>query len=129
MRALRLASVAFEAERARLGLRVQREIRRVIFFAIAGVMAAAAFAMLHVIAWVAMTPGVSPLWRAIVIFAFDIVVAGVLAMIAMRNTPTRAEMEALAIRRTAVIEARNGIGFTLIPIAFSMLRRSRRNRR
>jgi hypothetical protein len=129
MRALRLASVAFEAERARLGLRVQREIRRVVFFVIAGIMAAAAFAMLHVIAWVAMSPGVSPLLRAIIIFVFDIAVAGILAMIAMRNAPTRAEIEALAIRRTAVIEARNGIGFSLIPIIFSMLRRGRRNRR
>lgn len=129
MRALRLASVALEAERARLGLRVRREIRRVLFFVIAGVMAAAAFAMLHVIAWVAMTPGVSPLLRAIIIFVFDIAVAGILAMIAMRNAPTQAELEALAIRRTAVVEARNGIGFTLIPIVFSMLRRSRRDRR
>ncbi len=129
MRALRLASVAFEAERARLGLRVQREIRRVVFFLIAGVMAAAAFAMLHVIAWVAMTPGVSPLLRAIIIFVFDIAVAGILAMVAMRNAPTHAELEALAIRRTAVVEARNGIGLSLIPIVFGMLRRRRRDRR
>jgi len=128
MRAFRLASVALEAERARLGLRVQREIRRAAFIVVALIMASAAFAMLHVIAWVAMG-NVSPIWRAVIIFAFDLVIAGIFGFMATRNTPTRAEREALAIRRTAVIEARNGIGFTLIPIVFSMLRRSRRNRR
>jgi hypothetical protein len=48
---------------------------------------------------------------------------------ATRNTPTRAEREALAIRRTAVIEARNGIGLSLIPVAFGLLRNRRRRNR
>ncbi|MDB5368601.1 MAG: hypothetical protein JWP20_159 [Roseomonas sp.] len=130
MRALRLASVAFEAERARLGLRVQREIRRVILLTTAGVMVAAAFAMLHVIAWIALGPALAPLWRAIAIFGFDIVIAGLLTMVAMRNRPSRAELEALSIRRTALVEARNGIGISIIPLLFGLLRnRRRRNRR
>jgi hypothetical protein len=128
VRALRLASVAFEAERARLGLRVQREIRRVILFVAAGVMALAGFAMLHVIAWVLLDPGLSPIWRAVVIFAVDIVLAGILGFVASRNTPSRAEIEALSIRRTALVEARNGIGFSMIPIIFGMLRNRRRRR-
>jgi hypothetical protein len=130
MRALRLASVAFEAERARLGLRVQREIRRVILLTTAGVMVAAAFAMLHVIAWIALGSALAPLWRAIAIFGFDIVIAGLLTMVAMRNRPSRAELEALSIRRTALVEARNGIGISIIPLLFGLLRnRRRRNRR
>jgi hypothetical protein len=128
MRAFRLASVALEAERARLGLRVQREIRRAAFIVVALIMASAAFAMLHVIAWVAMG-NVSPIWRAVIIFAFDLVIAGIFGFMATRNTPTRAEREALAIRRTAVIEARNGIGLSLIPVAFGLLRNRRRRNR
>jgi len=126
MRALRLASVAWEAERARLGLRVQRELRRGILFAAAGVMAVAAFGMLHLIAWIALGPHVGPLGRALIIFGVDIALAVVLGLVAMRNTPSRAELEALSIRRTALVEARNGIGISMIPLAFGLLRRRRR---
>jgi len=126
MRALRLASVAWEAERARLGLRVQRELRRGILFVAAGVMAVAAFGMLHLIAWIALGPHVGPLGRALIIFGVDIALAVVLGLVAMRNTPSRAELEALSIRRTALVEARNGIGISMIPLAFGLLRRRRR---
>jgi hypothetical protein len=126
MRALRLASVAWEAERARLGLRVQRELRRGILFAAAGVMVAAAFAMLHLVAWIALGPHLGPLGRALIIFGVDIVLAVILGLVAMRNRPSRAELEALSIRRTALVEARNGIGVSMIPLAFSLLRRRRR---
>jgi len=126
MRALRLASVAWEAERARLGLRVQRELRRGILFAAAGVMAAAAFAMLHLVAWIALGPHVGPLGRALIIFGVDILLALILGLVAMRNRPSRAELEALSIRRTALVEARNGIGISIIPLAFGLLRRRRR---
>jgi len=126
MRALRLASVAWEAERARLGLRVQRELRRGILFAAAGVMAVAAFAMLHLVAWIALGPHVGPLGRALIIFGVDIALAVVLGLVAMRNRPSRAELEALSIRRTALVEARNGIGISMIPLALGMLRRRRR---
>ncbi|MBC9209212.1 hypothetical protein IBL26_20375 [Roseomonas aerophila] len=126
MRALRLASVAWEAERARLGLRVQRELRRGILFAAAGVMAAAAFAMLHLVAWIALGPHVGPLGRALIIFGVDILLALILGLVAMRNRPSRAELEALSIRRTALVEARNGIGISIIPLAFGQLRRRRR---
>jgi hypothetical protein len=126
LRALRLASVAWEAERARLGLRVQRELRRGILFAAAGVMVAAAFAMLHLVAWIALGPHLGPLGRALIIFGVDIVLAVILGLVAMRNRPSRAELEALSIRRTALVEARNGIGVSMIPLAFSLLRRRRR---
>jgi hypothetical protein len=129
MRSLRLLNVAWEAERTRLGLRVQREIRRGILLLAAGVMAAAGFAMLHVIAWVAIGDAMSPLWRAIVIFAVDILLALVLAMVAMRNPASHAELEAASIRRTALHEARNGIGVSLLPLAFTFLRNRRARRR
>jgi hypothetical protein len=129
MRSLRLLNVAWEAERTRLGLRVQREIRRVVLLVAAGVMAGAAFGMLHLIAWIALGDTMSPLWRAVVIFAADIVLALVLAMIAMRNPASHAELEAAAIRRTALHEARSGIGVSLLPLAFTFLRNRRAKRR
>jgi hypothetical protein len=126
MRALRLVSVAWEAERARLGLLAGRHIRRVVLLLAAAVMAVAAFAMLHLIAWIALGPHLAPLGRALAIFGFDVLLALILAMIGLRNRPSRAELEALSIRRTAMVEARNGIGLSLIPVAFSVLRRRRR---
>ncbi|MBC9178380.1 hypothetical protein [Pseudoroseomonas ludipueritiae] len=129
MRSLRLLNVAWEAERTRLGLRVQREVRRVILLLAAAVMAGAAFAMLHLVAWIAIGDALSPLWKAIVIFAADIVLALVLAMVAMRNPPSTAELEAASIRRTALHEARNGIGVSLLPLAFTFLRSRRAKRR
>jgi hypothetical protein len=129
MRALRLLNVAWEAERARLGLRVQREIRRVVLLLAAGVMAAAAFAMLHVVAWVAIGAGLSPLWKAIAILGVDLLLALILVMVAMRNPPSHAELEAASIRRTALQEARGGLGMALVPMAFTMLRNRRARRR
>ncbi|MBO1073097.1 hypothetical protein [Roseomonas marmotae] len=128
MRSLRLLNLAWEAERTRLGLRLQREVRRVILFAVAGVMAGAAFAMLHLVAWIALGATLSPLWRAIAIFAFDLVLAAIILLIAMRNPPSPAELEAASIRRTALIEARNGVGVSMVPLAFGLLRRRRRRR-
>jgi membrane protease YdiL (CAAX protease family) len=129
MRALRLASVAWEAERARLGLMARREIRRVVLFLAAGVMATAAFGMLHLVAWIALGPYLGPLGRALAIFGVDVVLALILVMVATRNRPSRAELEALSIRRTALVEARNGVGLSLVPLAFGMMRKMRRRRR
>lgn len=129
MRSLRLLNVAWEAERTRLGLRVQREVRRVILLLAAAVMIGAAFAMLHLVAWIAIGDALSPLWKAIAIFAADIVLALVLGMIAMRNPASPAELEAASIRRTALHEARNGIGISLLPLAFTFLRNRRAKRR
>lgn len=129
MRSLRLLNVAWEAERTRLGLRVQREIRRVVLLLVAGVLGAAAFGMLHVIAWVAIGDAMAPLWRAIVIFAVDIVLALILAVLAMRNPASHAELEAASIRRTALTEARNGVGVAMLPLAFTFLRNRRAKRR
>ncbi|EHM03231.1 hypothetical protein HMPREF9946_00319 [Acetobacteraceae bacterium AT-5844] len=128
MRALRLASVAWEAERARLGLLAGRQIRRIILFLAAGVMATAAFAMLHVVAWIALEPHLGPLGRALVIFGVDVVLALILALLGSRNRPSRAEREALSIRRTALVEARTGIGVSMIPLAFTLFRSVRRKR-
>lgn len=129
MRSLRLLNVAWEAERTRLGLRVQREIRRVILLLAAAVMVGAAFAMLHLVAWVAIGAALSPLWKALVIFAADLVLALILLMVAMRNPASPAELEAASIRRTALHEARNGIGISLLPLAFTFLRNRRAKRR
>ncbi len=128
MRALRLASVAWEAERARLGLLAGRQLRRVVLFVAAGVMATAAFAMLHLVAWIALGPHLSPLGRALAIFGVDLVLALILALLGTRDRPSRAELEALSIRRTALAEARTGLGVSMIPLAFSLFRSMRRRR-
>ena len=136
MRALRLASASLEAERVRIGLYGKRLALRLAYAVVAVVFLLAAFAMLHVLAWLALTPAVGPLGRAGILLGFDLVVAVVLLLIAARDRPTTAEIEARILRDTALTQARGSVGLMpllgglatspLIGVIVGFIRRRRR---
>src|SRR3954463_7162499 len=109
MRAVELAKVAAAAEALRLRRIARRQGMRAAFGAGAAVFAIAVFVLLHVLAYNLLLKVVSPTVASLILLAFDVVVAGVLGFLAMRNTPDDVEREALAVRRQAVIEMKKSV--------------------
>lgn len=114
MRAFRLVSVSLEAERVLLGLQAKRFAVKAVLGLVAAVFLIAAFAMVHVLAWLALEPQLSPLARAGVILAADLVIAGILLALALRDNPSRQEIEARMLRDNAFSQARASFG--LLPM-------------
>ena len=98
---LRLAKAAIQAEILRLKVLLQRQARRAVFAVIALVFALFALAGLHIIAGVLLARVVSPLLALVIVVAADVVVAGILLVLASRSRPGQAEQEARAVRDEA----------------------------
>lgn len=120
MRAFRLVSVSLEAERVLLSLQAKRFAVKAVLGLAAAVFLIAAFAMVHVLAWLALEPQLSPLARAGVILAADLVIAGILLALALRDNPSRQEIEARMLRDNAFSQARASFG--LLPMLGGMAR-------
>ena len=115
MRAVELAKVAAAAEALRLRRIARRQGMRAAYGAGAAVFAIAVFVLLHVVAYHLLLNAVSATIASLILLGFDLVVAGVLAFLAMRNTPDQVEREALAVRRQAVLEMKKSV--TVMAIA------------
>ncbi len=132
MRALRLARLAAEAE----GLLLRRQLRRAVGQAILGAVAllflAGAVAMLHIAAWLRL----SPLWggdlAALAIAGVDIAVAAVVAWLATRPPRDAVMTEAALLRDRAIGEIRAAFGLSslLRPLVALLVEQilARRNR-
>lgn len=104
MRTVELAKVAASAEALRLRRVVARQGRRAAYGVGAVVFGIAVFVLLHVVAYDAMVPRLSPLVASLIILAFDLVVAAVLGYLALSNKPDTVEDEAKMIRQQAIVE-------------------------
>lgn len=109
MRMVELAKVAASAEALRLRRVAVRQGRRAAYGVGAAVFAVAVFVLLHVVAYNAMVPQLSPLVASLIILAFDLVVAGILGYLAMSNKPDAVEDEAKMIRQQAIVELRKSM--------------------
>lgn len=110
MRAFRLVNVSLEAERVLLGLQAKRWAVKVAMGVVALVFGIAAFVMAHVLVWLALEPYLNPLPRAGAILAGDLVIAAILVALAMRDNPSRQEIEARMLRDNAISQARASFG-------------------
>ena len=109
MRTVELAKVAASAEALRLRRIAHRQGMRAAYGAGAAVFGIAVFVLLHVVAYHLMVPPLSPTAASLILLAFDAIVAGVLAYMALSNKPDAIEDEALMIRQQAVIEAKKSM--------------------
>ena len=109
MRAVELGKVAAAAEALRLRRLAQRQVMRGAYGAGAAVFGIAVFVLLHVIAYDLLTMVLSPVLSCVVLLVFDLVVAGILGMMAMRNTPSQVEQEALEVRRQAIAQMKRSV--------------------
>lgn len=109
MRTVDLAKIAASAEALRLRRIARRQGMRAAYGAAAAVFGIAVFVLLHVVAYHAMVPPLSPLIGSLILLAFDLVVAGVLGYLAMSNKADAIEDEAKMIREQAVVEMRRSV--------------------
>ncbi len=99
MRLIRLLEAAIQAELLRLSAQAQRTAMRVAWAAIALVFAAAAIACIHVAVMAKLLGSMGLIEASLIVAAADAIIAGMLAALAARSRPGRAELEALALRR------------------------------
>jgi hypothetical protein len=132
VRPVQLARIAAEAE----GVRLRRFARRIISRAILGAIALLFFlgtiVFAHIAVWYWLRTGLAQSFPAAagILGGGDLLVAIILGVIATRSSPSRVELEALAVRRQAI----SAIGgtFTLAGLVIPILRivanlRRRRN--
>ncbi len=109
MRTVELAKVAASAEALRLRRVVRRQGMRAAYGAGAGVFAIGVLVLLHVVAYHAMVPQLTPLVASLILLAFDILVAAVLGYMAVSDKPDSIEDEAKTIRQQAIVEMRKSL--------------------
>jgi hypothetical protein len=132
VRPVQLARIAAEAE----GVRLRRLARRIVLRAILGVIALlfflGAIVFAHIAVWYWLRTGLTQSFPAAagILGGGDLLVAIILGIVATRSSPSRVELEALAVRRQAM--AAIGGTFTLAGLVIPILRivanlRRRRN--
>lgn len=104
MRTVELAKVAASAEALRLRRVAYRQGMRAAYGAGAAVFAIGVLVLLHVVAYNAMVPRLSPLVASLILLAADVILAAVLGYLALSNKPDAVEEEAKMIRQQAVVE-------------------------
>lgn len=114
LRTVSLVGMAAQAEGRRLKASAAATGLKVGMYAAAGVMGLAAFVMLHILLWEIALLYVRPVWAAVIVLAFDVILAGVFLMLAGRNPERRQEIEARAVRDVALTGAMQSAvrGFT-----------------
>ena len=70
--------------------------------------------MVHVLAYIALLTAVPPIWAAVIVLAFDLIVALLFGSLAMRNTPDAIEAQARAIRDQALAEMRESVAISAL---------------
>ena len=114
MRTLRLARAAAEAE----GLVLRRHVRRAVIRGMLGTVALvfllSALAMLHVAAWLRLSPSWGAEETALALAGFDIVAAAFVALLAARTPPDAVMAEAARLRDKAIGEIRGTLNISLL---------------
>jgi hypothetical protein len=132
MRPIRLARIAAEAEGVRWRGMMSRIVTRAILAVIALLFVLGAVAFAHVAAWyeVRIGLGQSYVASAGILGGTDLLLAVVLGLLASRSSPSRVEVEALAVRRKALEGIAGALSLTqlVIPI-LRIVARARRRRR
>jgi phage shock protein PspC (stress-responsive transcriptional regulator) len=131
MRPLRLARIAAEAEGVRLRHSAQRTVVRVVFAMIALIFLAGTLVFLHIAAWFWLRQSWEHQYAALILAGADLVLALLLAVVAMRSSPDRVELEALAVRQRALEVATASVAWSalavqILRLAGNLLSRSRR---
>ena len=82
---------------------------RAAYGGVAAVFGIGVLVLLHVLAYNLLVPHVSPAVASLILLAFDLVVAGVCGLKALKSVPGLVETEALAIRKQALLDMRGSV--------------------
>jgi hypothetical protein len=122
MRPFRLACIAAEAEGVRLRGFVSRVVVRAVLLMVALLFLLGAVVFVHLAAWYWLRTGMNQSFPAAtgILGGADLVVAIILAFAATRSSPSRVELEALEVRRKAIVAI--GGTFSLASLVIPILR-------
>ncbi len=109
MRTVDLAQAAAQAELLRLKRLVRRQAVRAVFAAIAAAFLVAVLIMLHIVAYMALMPYLTPLLDSVALLGFDLVLAILCGLLALRDTPDPIEREARVLREQALTEVKESL--------------------
>ena len=82
---------------------------RGVWGAVAAVFGIAVLVMVHVIAFILLSMVMAPIWAALIVFAFDVIMLAVFGAIAASSKPDRIEIEARELRDRALLEMREAL--------------------
>jgi NO-binding membrane sensor protein with MHYT domain len=115
MRSVRLARIAAEAELLRLRLMGRRQAMRAVLGVVAAIFLLACLAALHLAGYQALlVRGLEPWLAALIVAGVDLVITLAFAALAMRDTPSRAEREALEVRKRAQLQLAEAVAVTAL---------------
>ncbi len=109
MRTLDLGQAAAQAELLRLKRLARRHVIRALFGMVAALFLLGALILLHVVAYVALRPMLTPLQGSGVLLAADLVLAVIFGLLASRDTPDPIEIEAKNLREQALNEMKQSL--------------------
>ena len=98
----------------RLRRLVHRQVFRAVWGAVAAVFLVAVLVMVHVLAYTILANWLPPVWDAVALLGFDLVVAVLFGVLAARGAPDRLEAEAKVIRDQALAEMKESLAITAL---------------
>jgi len=130
VRTLRLAQAAAQAEALRLRRAARRMAVRAVLLAVAAGFAIAAVGFAHLFAWVMLEPVHGAGVAAAALTVADLLIAGVLVALAMREHPDPVDVEARLISRHAWQGVRQSLDWwgLVVPLLRAILLSRRRDR-
>jgi hypothetical protein len=111
MRSIELAKVAAAAEALRLRRIARRQAFRAVYGVVAAVFILAILVGVHVMLWIVLAGGVTPVQASLIVLGVDALIAAIFGFMATRNSPDMIELEAKAIRHQALVEMRESLRF------------------
>ncbi len=114
MRTLDLGQAAAQAELLRLKRLARRNVIRAVFGMVAAVFLLGVLIMLHVVAYIALRPVLTPLQGAGALLAADLVLAVIFGLLASRDTPDPIEIEARTLREQALTEMKESLAIVAL---------------
>jgi hypothetical protein len=129
MRSVNLAKVAIEAEVLRYKAMAARQGRRAGFGVGALIFGVGFLTTLEIAGWQAARMYMLPIYATLCVMGFNLVVAAGFAVIAIRSSPSRAETDALDLRKKAVHALQTSMTISAIIPAAGYLWRRRSNKR
>jgi MFS family permease len=129
MRSVNLAKVAIEAEILRYKSMAARHGRRAAFGVVALIFGLGFLVTAEIAGWQAIRMYILPIYATLCVLGFNFVIAAVFAVVAMRSSPSRSEIDALAVRKKAVQALQTSMTISAIIPAAGYLWRQRNDNR
>jgi hypothetical protein len=119
VKTLDLGRAAAHAEVLRLKRMVGRQVFRAVYGVVAVVFLLGALILLHVVGYLALGPYLTPLEDAGALLGFDLLLAIIFGVMAMRNSPDALEIEAKLLRDQSIAGMKDSLKFAALvgPVA------------